>query len=103
LEGREAASMSPSCARTRAYEGFSAPVERNDITRGLIHTVPGHDRADTLGRGPERIIEQVSIAGRRPRLSVAEQGADHRQAQPGACEHAGIGVSQVVHAAAFPI
>jgi len=57
----------------------------------------GDDRADALCRRSQRIVKQVRVSRRRPGLSMTEQCADHRQAQPGARKDGGVGVPQIVH------
>ena len=55
-----------------SYPFDLAPIDFDHVGGGLVAAVPGDDRADALRCGPQRIIEQMRIAGGRPRLGVAE-------------------------------
>jgi hypothetical protein len=60
--------------------------------------VPGNDRAGALRRHSQWVVKQVRVPVSGSWLAVSQQGTNHRQAQPGAREDAGVRVPQIVHA-----
>src|SRR5713101_3972920 len=76
-------------------------LDRHDLGAGLAR--PGDHRADLLGSLAQRIIGDMSVALRRPRLRVAEQPADDGQVQAAAGPYRRKRVPEVVNARLPPV